>query len=142
VNTWLSYWNKKTREGNEASLAGKVVAQIYVPWGKGLIEKGDTIYCFFIEGDDVHLVTRVEAASVKDDPDPAHKESVIITPKPSELKAEYKRKVKKAVLGSIEYWHKDQAPGRSLKNPDYRRFQGPNSVRELKAGAQHLDAAL
>ncbi len=142
MSAWLSYWNKKTRRGNEHNLAGEVVAEIYVPWGKGLIKKGDIIYCFFIEGDDVHLVTRIEAASVNDDPDPEHQHSVTITPAPSRVKADYKRTVKKALLGSIEYWHKDRKPGRSLARPVAQRFQGPNSVRELASGAQHLDAAL
>lgn len=142
VSAWLSYWNKKTRRLNEARLAGEVVEGIYVPWGKSLIKKGDTIYCFFIEGKDVHLVTRVKAASVSADPDLEHQDSVTITPEPSGIKASYSRTVKKTLLSSIEYWHKDRAPGRSLEDPDATRFQGPNSVRELASGAQHLDAAL
>jgi hypothetical protein len=142
MSAWLSYWNAETRRGNERRLAGQTVSEIYVPWGKGLIKKGDTIYCFFIEGDDVHLVTRVKAASVNDDPDPEHQDSVTIVPEPSSIKADYSRTADKALLGSIEYWHKDRAPGRSLADPDATRFQGPNSVRELESGAQHLDSAL
>ena len=142
MNAWLSYWNAETRRGNEGRLAGTPVAEIYVPWGKGLIKKGDTIYCFFIEGDDVHLVTRVKAASVNDDTDPERQDSVTVTPEPSSVKADYARTVDRALLGSIEYWHKDRSPGRSLEDPDYTRFQGPNSVRELAAGAQHLNASL
>jgi hypothetical protein len=52
VSAWLSYWNAKTRRRNEPELAGEVVEEIYVPWGKGHIKKGDTIYCFFVEGGD------------------------------------------------------------------------------------------
>lgn len=142
MSAWLSYWNAETRRGNEARLAGQTVSGIYVPWGKGLIKKGDTIYCFFIEGGAVHLATRIEAASVKHDRDPEHQHSVTITPKPSRVKVDYKRTVKKSLLGSIDHWHKGRAPGRSLEDPDATRFQGPNSVRELADGAEHLDAAL
>jgi hypothetical protein len=142
MSAWLSYWNAETRRENEDRLAGEVIEGIYVPWGKDLIKKGDTIYCFFIEGDEVHLVTRVKAAAVNDDPDPEHQDSVTVAPGPSSIKADYSRTVDKALLRSIEYWHKERAPGRSLEDPDYTRFQGPNSIRELEAGAQHLDAAL
>lgn len=140
MTAWLSYWNAETRQRNKRRLTGQVVSSIYVPWGYSLIKRGDIIYCFFVKRGRVHLITRLTAAKLSG-PDPH--ETVDITPSDADrVSADFTRVVPVKDLPAIEYLHKDRKPGRSLANPDARRFQGLNSVRELTSGTKQLDALL
>jgi len=142
VTAWLSYWKADTRRENEGDLTGEIVEEIYVPWGEGLIERGDTIYCIFIEDGELHLVTRLTAATVEGDPDPEHEQSVSVTPEPTdEIRADYQRVVVPGDLKAIKYERPDGSEA-SLEDPNAGRFQGRNSIRKLTDGTHALEATL
>lgn len=137
--SWLSFWNVATRRRNEADLHGAVVSEIYVPWGKHKLKRRDSIYCVYIEGGELHLITRIRVASL--DEDPPDEESVRVKPMRSDrVRADYDRVVPLSKARGIEYLHTDGATRRMDCNP--RRFQGRASIRELNAGEDRLDALL
>jgi hypothetical protein len=136
---WLAFWNAATRRRNEADLHGAVISEIYVPWGKHKLKWRDSIYCVYIEGGELHLITRIRVASL--DENPPNEESVRVTPTRSDrVRADYDRVVPRSKARDIEYLHTDGTSRRMDCNP--RRFQGRASIRELNAGEDCLEALL
>jgi len=136
---WLSFWNVATRRRNEAELDGAVVSEIYVPWGRQRLKRRDSIYCVYIEGSELHLITRIRAASL--DEDPPDEESVRVKPMRSDrVRADYNRVVPRSTASGIEYLHADGTSRWMDCNP--RRFQGRASIREVVAGEAALEALL
>jgi hypothetical protein len=65
---WLSFWNAATRRRTEERLSGTGVSEIYVPWGKQKLKRGDAIFCVYIADDELHLITRVIDRSTRTRP--------------------------------------------------------------------------
>ncbi len=139
---WLSFWNKDTRKQNKRKLKGKVVGSIYIPYGEGLVSRGDTVYCVGIEGGELLLITRVEVSKVLSHPQPKW---ISVSAAPSNIVADYQRKVPKRVIKLLRFLHtnghvhKFEFNGASVK---HAHFQGLSSVRELTKGATDLNALL
>lgn len=139
---WLSFWNKDTRAQNKLKLKGKVVGSIYIPYGEGLVAKGDTVYCVGIEDGELLLITRVKVAKVLSHPQPKW---IRITAAPSSVVADYKRTVPKPVIKLLRYRRKN-GEERSFEFNGVKvkpsPFQGYASIRELSKGMVDLDALL
>jgi hypothetical protein len=140
VAEWLSFWNAETRQRNRASLHSRPVGSIYIPYGWERIKKGDVVSCVGIDGGGLQMITRLKAVTIRRsrvDPE----EVIVKDPKP--VKADYERKVPKQVLRSIDYLHVDRSEhplAGSSGVVEYARFQGRNSLRELRRDASKLDA--
>lgn len=138
---WLSFWNQDTR-AKKSKLKGKVVGSIYIPYGNGLVHTGDTVYCVGIEGGELLLITRIEVAKTGKHPNPRW---INVTAAPSNVAADYGRKVPKHAIKLLRFLHTDgqvhkfEFNGASIK---HAHFQGLSSVRKLTKGAPDLDALL
>jgi len=139
---WLSFWNKDTRKQNKLKLKGKVVGSIYIPYGEGLVSKGDTVYCVGIEGGELLLITRVKVAKVLSHPQP---QWVSISAAPTKVVADYQRTVPKKVIKLLRYRRKSgEERGFDFNGIKVKPspFQGYASIRELSKGVSDLDALL
>jgi hypothetical protein len=137
---WLSFWNAATRRRNEGDLTGAVVSEVYVPWGKQKLKRGDTIFCVYIADEELHLIARLKAASLHEDP--PNDESIRVKGARNErARADYDRIVRPRVLRALEYLHTDGTAHRLIK-PNPRCFQGRASIRELNDGQDELEALL
>jgi hypothetical protein len=137
---WLSFWNAATRHRTEEDLSGAVVSEIYVPWSKQKLKRGNAIFCVYIADDELYLITRVIASSLHDDP-PDDASICIKGAHAESARADYGRVVPPRVRRVIEYLHTD-GTRHSLARPNPRRFQGRASIRELSNGQEELEALL
>lgn len=139
---WLSYWNKPERLRKQSCLPGHPVEEIFVPWGWDVIEPGDVVYCFFVEGGKVHLVTKVTAPGklTKDD---KHNQSVSVVPVATRnvVPVSFQRTLKVKQANEVKYECADGTIG-EFKPPSPYCFQGRASLRKLLDGKAALNERL
>ena len=139
---WLSYWNKPERLRKQSCLQGHPVEEIFVPWGWDVIEPGDVVYCFFVQGGKVHLVTRVTAPGklTKDD---KHNQSVSVVPVATKnvVPVSFQRTLSVVQANEVKYECADGTVG-EFKPPSPYCFQGKASLRKLLDGEDALNERL
>jgi hypothetical protein len=142
--TWLSFWNQETvRRQRQPGTSDPDGPDIWVPWGRGKISPGDTVYCVGIDGGELLLYARVvaeriEVASIDHD-------TIDVWAGPGQSTFTGGIIVDDFVVDEMTYRTSDGTAqgfkwkdGAVLGTP----FQGRASVRELVAGANSLDTLL
>jgi len=135
MTDWLSFWNTTQRRKSAADV-GVTYRRAFVPWGRGKVHVGDTIFAVGIDNGDLLLITDLHPERVRSSRGVPGQ--VDIWSDGTRAPIALDRVVPQRVVDRIRFRRADGSEGHFTRDDTGRlrgqQFQGRASLRALKAG--------